>query len=256
MNEPRELRELRWRGGKVFDLGDGRREYRCYSKPQHVKVKGQWLEPVEAQALGIMLAAADYLGESADGYIYGADSVYANARAESDGGGVAGTADYVGQQKDGSTYTCYRGFLSFDTSGVDDYLDVEAATLYVCADADGSTTDFLVQVYRYAWAEGLVDAGKREGNYDGAYGGSATLEGTLRNTASGWSSGTYYSLAVAAAGINKTGDTKYALVSKNDVDNSAPSGYEYVLYRTADYAGTGSDPYLSVVMVSGDLLIL
>lgn len=252
-----EIKELRWRGGKVFDLGDGRREYRCYSKPKHVKVKGQWLEPVEAQALGIMLAAADYLGEAADGYIYGADgSTYANARNTSDGGSTDGTADYVGQQKDGGTFTCYRGFLSFDTSGVDDYLDVESATLNVCADADGSTQDFLVQVYRYAWTEGLVDAGNREANYDGAYGGSATLEGTLRNTASGWASGTYYSLAVDKAGINKTGDTKYALVSKEDVDNSEPTGNEWVQYRTADYAGTGSDPYLSVVMASGDLVIL
>lgn len=252
-----EIKELRWRGGKVFDLGDGRREYRCYSKAKHVKVGKQWLEPAEAQALGIMLAAADYLGEAADGYIYGADgSTYANARNTSDGGSTAGTADYVGQDKVGSTYTCYRGYLSFDTSGVDDSLDVESATLNVCADADASTTNFLVQVYRYAWTEALADAGNREANYDGAYGGSATLEGTLRDTAAGWSSGTYYSLAVSAAGINKTGDTKYALVSKEDVDNSAPDNAEYVQYRTADYAGTGSDPYLSVVMAAGDLVIL
>ena len=157
-----EIKELRWRGGKVFDLGDGRREYRCYSKPKHVKVKGQWLEPVEAQALGIMLAAADtYLGEAADGYIYGADNTaYANARNTSDGGGVTGTADYVGQQKDGATFTCYRGFLSFDTSGVDDYLDVESATLNVCADADRSTQDFLVQVYRYACTRKSCEIGR------------------------------------------------------------------------------------------------
>lgn len=49
-----------------------------------------------------------------------------------------------------------------------------------------------------------------------------------------------------AAGINKSGDSKYTLVSKEDVDNSAPTGNEYVFVYTANESGTGSDPYLAI----------
>ena len=83
-----------------------------------------------------------------------------------------------------------------------------------------------------------------------AYGAGATLEGTFRNTADGWSSGTYYSKSVDAAGINKSGDTKYTLVSKEDVDNSTPTNAEYVDIRLADYAETGSDPYLAITTIA------
>jgi hypothetical protein len=75
----------------------------------------------------------------------------------------------------------------------------------------------LAQLYHYAWPEPLGMG--QEANYDGADGASGTLEGTFRDTADGWSSGTYYGLAVATSGINKSGDTKYTMVSKNDVNN-------------------------------------
>jgi hypothetical protein len=54
--------------------------------------------------------------------------------------------------------------------------------------------------------------------------------------------------ALAAAGINKSGDSKYALVSKEDVDASQPAGAEYVDIRTADYADTASDPHIAVAV--------
>jgi hypothetical protein len=105
-----------------------------------------------------------------------------------------------------------------------------------------------VQCYRCAWTEAL-GGGNQEANFDGAYGAGAALEGTFRNTADGWSNGTKYSMALAAAGINKSGDSKYALVSKEDVDASQPAGAEYVDIRTADYADTASDPYIAVTAV-------
>jgi len=145
---------------------------------------------------------------------------------------------------DSSQYYCYRAFFSFDTSGIDDAHTVVSATFYAKAYLDMSDTDFQVQLYRYAWAEPLGTY--QEANYDGAYGGSATLEGTFRNTSDGWSSETYYSKSVNAAGINKSGDSKYTLVPKEDVDNSAPTGNEYVFVYTANESGTGSDPYLAI----------
>jgi len=46
--------------------------------------------------------------------------------------------------------------------------------------------------------------------------------------------------------INKSGDTKYAMVSENDVDNMAPTGNEYDFVYMADEAGSSSDPHLAI----------
>lgn len=187
-------------------------------------------------------------GETAGGVIKGRDlNFYFLARDTSTSCEVGTTTAFIGQSWDFTFFNIWRAYLSFDTSEIPDDAIIKSARLYISAHGDFSDTDFLVQVYRYAWAEALCS--NREANYDGAYGGSATLEGTLRDTADGWVSGTFYNLAVATAGINKTGDTKYALVSKEDVDNSEPAGSEYVDIRTAEYAGTTSDPYLLIEWV-------
>ncbi|MBC7262080.1 MAG: hypothetical protein H5T63_08705, partial [Chloroflexi bacterium] len=142
--------------------------------------------------------------ETGDGYVLGYSSVYSSARADSDACYVADSRGRVGQQYS-SGYSVWRSYLSFDTSGIPDDATITSATLYVCAMVDVSATDFDIKVYRYEWVEALCS--NTEANWDGAYGGSATLEGTLRNTSAGWSTGTYYSMTVAAAGINKAGDT-------------------------------------------------
>lgn len=187
-------------------------------------------------------------GEMADGSIWGEHTDYSTARSTSYSGSVSSTTERIGQNKTGgNVYSVYRSYLSFDTSELPDDAVVSSAVLYVCADADLSVTDFYVKVYRYAWTEALTQTTEvREANFDGAYGGSAALEGTLRYTGDGWSSGTYYSMTVSTEGINLTGDTKYALVSDRDVNGTAPSGNQYVFIRSADYSGTSSDPYLVV----------
>ena len=182
---------------------------------------------------------------TSDGEIYGQSAAYATARSTSAGCDTAGTTARIGQNLSGGTvYYVFRAYLDFDTSALPDDATVTSAVLGVCADTDLSATDFNLQVYRYGWSEGLCNAGTREDNFDGAYGAAATLEGTLRNTADGWSAGTCYTLTLDAAGIALTGDSKYALVSSRDVSGTAPGGNQYVFIRTADYAGTASDPYL------------
>ena len=113
-------------------------------------------------------------GETSDGDIEGYDSSsYAAARSTAtDCFSISEEGD-LGQKKVGASYTVYRGYLSFPTSDIPDEATVTSATLYVCAWADLSGTDFLIQVYRYPWQEPLCD--NREANYDGAYGGSATF---------------------------------------------------------------------------------
>ena len=244
----REIKQLRNWNQRCFEDDDGTRHYVIRGKRWHSKVAGQWLDDAEVQALGLMLPAADYYGETADGYISGNSVDYGTARSTSDSSDTAGTEALIGQNLDAGTYYVRRAYLSFDTSGIEDTDTITAATLNVKAHTDTSGADFIVQVYRFAWTEALGGA-NQEANYDGAYGVAATLEGTFRNTADGWSSGTYYSMSVATAGINVSGDTKYTMVSKEDVDNSAPAGAEYVAISTADTASTTSDPYLAITAV-------
>ncbi|MBC7233922.1 MAG: DNRLRE domain-containing protein [Chloroflexi bacterium] len=188
-------------------------------------------------------------GEAADGGIQGYSSIYNNARNTSSGCSDSGVSVRVGQYYSGSGYTVYRGYMSFDTSGIPDDATILSAVLYLCASLDQSSTDFDIRVYRYAWSEALCS--NQEANYDGAYGGSATLEGTLRNTSAGWSVGTYYSMTVATAGINVAGDTKYAVVSSRDVNGNTPTGYEYIDFYLTEQAGTDKDPYLVVTYAAG-----
>jgi hypothetical protein len=232
-----EVVERRTRTSKTFLLVNGYLRTILHGKPIHYRHDGQWKD-----------INPTYYGETGGVEIRGAATTYLTARATSTNCFPSGWDEglqAVGQYLAGGWYYVYRSYFSFDTSPIPDGDIVTAATLYICAHADYSTTtDFLVQVYRYAWAEPLCN--NQEANYDGAYGAQATLEGTLRNTADGWVSGTYYSLAVDTAGINKEGDTKYTLVSNRDVNANAPSGSEYVAIRSVDYAGTASDPYLDI----------
>jgi hypothetical protein len=54
-------------------------------------------------------------------------------------------------------------------------------------------------------------------------------------------------MAVATAGINKSGHTKYTMVSSRDVSGTSPAGNEYVYVEMADNSGTGDDRYLAIV---------
>ena len=196
----------------------------------------------------VRLAASDTVyGSTSDGEIRGYDaSVYADARADSDTCDAAGAMPWFGQTRISGAYYVRRVYLDFDTSSLADDAVITAVTLCVTAGTDESTTDFNVQVYRYGWTDTLCDAANREGNWDGAYGASSTLEGTLQATASGWVSGTAYCLGVDTAGVSKTGDTKYVLVSSRDVDGTAPTGHERVYVWVAEADGTGRDPYVTI----------
>lgn len=187
----------------------------------------------------------DTIYSTDDGVISGtAAGSYASARSSSSTCDTASTADFVGQRFSSPLYTVTRLFFGFDTSTLPAGATITGATIYLCANSDSSTTDFDVKIYRYAWSSALCSS--QEANYDGAYGGSATLEGTLLNTSSGWTGGTYYSMAVDPAGINTSGFTRYTVVSGNDVSNTTPTTDERVSIRMADYAGSTSDPYIEV----------
>lgn len=206
---------------------------------------GCWGVALPGPAVRLQTQSTVY-GETADGFILGYNyGSYAPARADSDDCKSADNTCRVGQETSSSNYRVWRAYVSFDTSAIPDDATVTSATLYLAASSDNSVTDFDIKVYRLAWTEGLC--ANQEANFDAAYGASATLEGTLRNTSSGWSSGTYYSMSVDPAGISKTGDTKYSVVSSRDINANSPTGAEYVDFYSADSSGTTYDPYLVVV---------
>ena len=206
------------------------------------------LNDLQTAHFPIMINAdTTYYGETADGWIYGISWLYTDARATSDSCSNSSSTNNVGQkyQYDADEkYQVHRLYFSFDTSGIPDGDTITSALIYLASAGDASVADFDIDVYRYAWSEALCSS--QEANYDGAYGGSATLEGTLRNTASGWVAGTYYNMSVDTDGISKTGDTKYSVVSGEDVDGSAPTINEYVIVYMADNSGTTYDPYLEI----------
>ena len=200
-------------------------------------------------SVGQVVIDPSYYAESNDGYLYYSNADYATCRTgPANSCNETGTTMYLGQKFATPTYTIYRGYLSFDTSAIPDDATVTAATLALRANYDGSATDFKLQVYWFNWTETIC----LNKSTDWPVYGSGTLEGTFRDTADGWVSGIEYTMAISTlANINKTGDTKMGLVSKNDVDAVAPTQNEYVVIRTQEQTGESEDPRLDVTYSSG-----
>lgn len=194
------------------------------------------------------MATATFYADSDGGEIGGNDfsSSYATARSTSATTAETNPLGKVGQleQFGGINYQVYRDYMRFDLSALPGGAVVTGATLNVMLYSDISDTDFIVRCYRFAWSSPL--AASAEANYDGAYGGSATLEGTLFDTASAPATETYHGMSIDHTALNVSGFNYYVLVSKEDVDNSAPSGNEYVTFYTANETGTAKDPYIEV----------
>jgi hypothetical protein len=195
--------------------------------------------PGERPFVWVATTEVGFYGGTEDGNIFGSGT-YADARANADGYNVVDGSAAVGQR----VSQVDRGYISFDTSGLADDIIVTSAVISVCSYSDNSTTNFDLTLYNVAWQSPI--ASYTQVDFAVAYGVTATLEGVLRHTVDGWVSGSCYTMSVAAAGVNLTGDTRYALVSDEDVANSEPADNEYVTFRTADNAGTSLDPYLWV----------
>lgn len=145
-------------------------------------------------------------------------------------------------------YAVYEGFLSFDTSGIDDGDTVSSSTLRLTSNADVSDTDFTLEVRSRDWGTALETTDFVAG---------ADLSGlTLlasKTTASGWTAGTAYDFTDSAmpANVNKTGSTRMLVCSSRTTGNNTPTGNEYVQIYASEYTGTTSDPKLTVEHTSG-----
>jgi len=137
-----------------------------------------------------------------------------------------GSGEQVGQKKwEPNIFDQYRGYLSFDTSGIPEGVEIVSATLYLALQYDYSSTDFDVEVYsgQDRWATlGPNDWG--ECTYP---------EGAFFNT-NGKAVDTYYSKAITPSSISLTGRTQFRLISSRE--GAAPKGDEYVIfYRYNDF---------------------
>ena len=138
-------------------------------------------------------------------------------------------------------YWVNRGYLSFDTSSIPPGATITDVELSLKADNDYSDDDFDVEIWKFNWSEPLGNS--MEANYDAA--GAVKDDAIWRNT-SGMSTDVYYdSSSLDTSWINLTGDTKYQLRSEYDVNDSSPTGSEYIDVYSAD-SSAGNQPVLRV----------
>jgi hypothetical protein len=182
-----------------------------------------------------------YYGETTDGWLLGQNATYSVARDNSTN--LVATYIRVGQYP---TYTIARGYLEFNTSGINDDMAVTQANLYLMAINDSSLTDFTLRIHKYNWTSPLA-AGTREADYDGAL--ASTFDANWKNTADIFPFQLYGSDNLDTTWIQKgETKTKYALLSDRDVIGSgtAPTQSEWINIADQGNATPEYRPYLSI----------
>lgn len=188
----------------------------------------------------------DYAADAADGRVNGQNAAYATARSTAAAFDVTAETMAVGQRVPGDYYV-YRAFAKFDTSAIPDTDVISQVNLKLVCTIDSSTTDFDIQIAKYDWsAVDPITALNMEAAYDGCL--AATLDDNIWRNTSGMSINTQYTSGnLATDWVSKTGATYYGIRSKEDTNNSAPAGNEFVALASQDNATAGYRPLLAVV---------
>lgn len=232
-----------------FEIAPGLIEAHILAEPmRRLKTKTDLLLPWWIRWSPFATTTENMLDSTGDGHILGSSTTYATANSTSSSFDTTSTTFNVGQQKSGSTYNIWRGFLKFDTSHVGPSGTVSQVNLKMVCTTDNSATDFNVDIVKQDWsAQDPIAAGNRETAYDNCL--SGTLDGGTpwRNT-SGMSAGTQYaSPNLDTAWVNATGNTYYSLRSDRDKAGTAPTANEYIVLGSANNATVGSRPVLTVI---------
>ena len=191
---------------------------------------------------------------TADGYVQDADTTWASTQ---NGPGEATTTTgnifLRAWQISGTSWQLHQGFLGFDTSPLGASATVTAYVLTLYADAAGvNDVDGVTQEwYLYDWGGTLENADFR----DCSPSTNITNLTKLANQAlSSWTdtAGAANDLTRngAFSSINKVGTT-YMMGLLNRAYDGTPSGANSVAFRSADEAGTTSDPLLTVTYTVG-----
>lgn len=174
-----------------------------------------------------------------DGFVGGENATYATARSTATS--VDTDGDYIQVGQSGLLINrIWRSFLKFDTSSIPTDATIDQVNMRLVCSADGSTTDFDVQIIKQDWSAYYPLSST---NMDDAF--DACLAGTTdtaiwRNT-SGMSVDTVYESGnLDTTWVDVTGDTYYSLISSEDRGNSEPDGNEYIRIYSADYRGNSA----------------
>jgi hypothetical protein len=205
--------------------------------------------PVTRRAPSVMEILRDQRGtvgsfysSASDGYLYSTNATYATAQSGAGlGVGYGGTTTGTGQYLTSGVYYIYRSHLYTDTSTLGADADITAASLFVYAEQDISTTDFNLTAVASTASDPLTAT---VGNWTAI---GATSFGSVSTV--GISLTAYTEIVLNASGlanINKTAATQWGLRSDRDISATAPTGWEYLGFYTSERAGTSQDPYLSV----------
>jgi len=192
-----------------------------------------------------------YYSGAGDGNVYRVitDTTWSNARNTADGTGVnyTGTNGNMAYSNFASPYYhVARGFFPVDTSALPDNAIISSATFYIYALSDKAYVDnasfCLIQTSQASPSSLAV------GDYD-ALTLDSPSEGASRIAISGITIGAYFSLSLNSTGIGWISKTSWTLLGTRnslDIDNTTPTGDNGITCATSEYAGTTSDPYLSV----------
>ncbi len=190
-------------------------------------------------------ATANLLSTTSDGEINVTNgATYAAARDAASGSVVdTTTTGKIGQKTQGPKYNVYRFFVFFDSSSIPAGSSISAATLSLYGSTDDSNADFDITISNgqptYP-TDPLTGTDFAITNYSG--------NGGSLNT-SGFSTGAYNDITMNATGltwinIGAGATTKLAILSSEDINNSAPTGKENIIVSTAE--ATGNEPKLDV----------
>lgn len=175
----------------------------------------------------------------ADGYISTLAMTYGAARNSTIGNITDTDSNIIGGQRFVfSSYSVYRSFLYFDTSSMPSNAIVTLAKLSLKIQSDSSTTDFNVTIQngQPTYPHSPLQSGDFNLAYYSGLGGS-------RNTSDGLSVGNYWNITLNSDGrtwVKGGTTTKLTLRSSNDINNIAPTGFEYILYYSYEYGVSSS----------------
>lgn len=184
----------------------------------------------------------NFVSDSADGYIFGVNTSYATARSTSSSFATSANSIIIGQTFDTLNYTVLRGFLLFDTSSIPDTALITDVKLKMVFAGSGPTPDFDIRIHKFNWDSPITGV-NREANYDGAL--ASDFDQVWQNTAGIAFNEVRTSPALDTSHVNKTGFTKYALISSLDLSSNAPADFSELAAVWAQET-SGKEPILIV----------
>jgi len=181
-----------------------------------------------------------YLSTGDDGSIVYNDVTWA-ATHDASSGNLAGTT--LGGVYAAKITQWYVGrfFLNFDTSALPDDATISSATIYVYGESKNGALARTYNIYDGAQHETLIT-----GDYDDC--GTSAYSSNIAHSA--FTTGAYNGWALNSSGIaniSTSTNSKFCIRETTyDAPDSSPSDYENIYIRNTSYAGTSSDPYISI----------